>query len=220
MVIYEDENGNLFDAYGNPITEFDENGNPIIMARNLPGGGGGLGQGQGGSGNVNFGEKNFVASNIVEISNMVPKRRIDQPAHATDRKDFGKTPAYLERVKGELEEEQNFMRSLEQQKTNRHNAIMSQYVFQLDEQERKQLLQVLKQKLTEKTAALNKMAFGTTTLQASKRRAELEKTLRDIEEAIKKLDREAIFVYKDDPVNGMWTKNAAMEAAREYASSK
>ncbi|EPY20741.1 hypothetical protein STCU_08860 [Strigomonas culicis] len=204
-------------------TYVDEDGNVQRIGGDGSTGGDGTGDQNGnddypGKGTYISGQKNFVASNIVEVSNMVPKRNIDQPEYATHRKDFGKNPVYLDRVKGELEQEKEFVRSIEERKAQRQRDIYSQYVFQLNEQERVSLLNKLKQKFKEKSTAYNKMPLSKDTMQGAKRRTELEKHVSDLEEAIKKLDKEAIFVYKDDPVNGQWTKNAAMEAARNYAS--
>lgn len=172
-----------------------------------------------GFGGPDGGSKNFVASNIVEMSNMVPKRRKDQPKYATSRKDFGKKPAYLDRVQAELETERNMVTAIEQQKATQHRDAYRRYVHRLDPAEHVKLVAQLKLRLAEAVEAHNKMPFSKVTVTSNKHKHELEKAIADIEGALAKLDREAIFVYKDDPVNGPWTKEAAMEEARRYAAS-
>ena len=65
---------------------------------------------------------------------------------------------------------------------------------------------------------LQKMPFSKDTPSMRKRKSELEHTLADIETALKKLDKDALFIYKDDPVNGQWTKEAALKEAQKYAA--
>lgn len=48
-------------------------------------------------------------------------------------------------------------------------------------------------------------------------KAELEKAIVEIEKALNKLKRDALFIYKDDAVNVQWTKPAAMQEAQHYA---
>lgn len=163
--------------------------------------------------------KDFVKSNIVEMSTMVPKRRIDEPQHPTNRKDFGRNPAYLQRVKGEVEKEKSFVRSLDDQKEARKEEIYSKYVYQLPENQKKAILEKLQQKLKEKTAIFDTLPFSKDTVTMAKKKNDLERTIADLEEAIKKLNREAIFVYKDDPVNSQWTKAAALKQAQDYVSN-
>lgn len=165
------------------------------------------------------GKKNFIASNIVEMSNMVPKRRVDQPSYATNRKDFGKAPAYLTRVKGELEAEKNFVKAIGATKAARQQQAYSQYVYLLDPKKKEELEGKLRQRLEEKLSVMRKLSLTTHGAVALKKRGDLEKTIRDLEVALQKLNKKAIFIYKDDPVNGQWCKNAALEEARAYAQS-
>eukprot|EP00796_Vickermania_ingenoplastis_P012966 gene12966-8822_t len=160
--------------------------------------------------------KDFISSNIVEVSNMVPRRRKLQPEFATDRKDFGQVPAYLNRVKNDIEREKDFFSALAQKKDNR-DQVYSKYVYRLTDEERRDLIAKLRKKLDEKTMTLMRMPMSDDSLPTSKRKGELQDAIRDLEKAIAKIDRETIFVYKDDPVNGEWAKNAALKEARQYA---
>lgn len=171
----------------------------------------------GAAGGNSRGRKDFITSNIVEVTHMVPKRRKDQPQYATSRKDFGKTPAYLSRVKGELEQEQTYLRTLETRKEVQKEQAYARYVYQLSDSEKQALTTKLKKKRDEKAAALNKMPYSKDTPSMAKYKTELEASIKDLESALAKLNREAIFIYKDDPVNGQWAKQAAMQEARQYA---
>ncbi|CCW67224.1 unnamed protein product [Phytomonas sp. Hart1] len=163
-------------------------------------------------------KKNFVKSNIVE-SCMVPKRMKDQPQFATDRKDFGKTPKYLSKVKEDIEKEREHYRRIESYRANRQQQIRNQYVYRLDETERRDLVSKLSQLLAEKGKALNKIPFLKASAVISKKKSELEKSMMDIEVALKKLEKEAIFVYRSDPAYEQVCKNAALEEAKKFAAS-
>lgn len=162
--------------------------------------------------------KDFISSNIVEVSNMVPRRRKLQPEFATDRKDFGQVPAYLDRVKSEMEREKEFFAALENKKGNQDQQIYSKYVYRLTNEERRDLLAKLQKKLDDKIMTLKKMPLSQDSISTSKKKSDLQSSIKDLEKAIDKINRETIFVYKDDPVNGEWAKNAAMKEARSYAA--
>lgn len=176
------------------------------------------GRGYGAKGDSDEPYKDFISSNIVEVSNMVPRRRKLQPEYATDRKDFGQVPAYLERVKNEVDREKEYVAALENKKGNKDQEIYSKYVYRLTDEERTLLLEKLRKKLNDKTMTLKKIPLSRDSLSISKKKGELQNDIKDLEKAISKIDREAIFVYKDDPVNGEWAKNAAMKEARLHAS--
>lgn len=174
--------------------------------------------GNGGDGQQREAAKNFVASNIVEVSNMVPKRRKPQEPLATSRKSFGAAPAYLSRVKGEIAQEQAFVQSLEDAKGQRQQQVYAKYVYLLPRDEHQRLVESLQTRNTECISELQKMPFSKDTAAMRKRKTELERTVADIETALKKLNKDALFIYKDDPVNGQWAKEAALKEAQKYAA--
>lgn len=166
------------------------------------------------------GQKNFVRSNILQVSNMVTKRRKDQPEHPTCRKSFARVPLYLGRVKQEIDDEKNRIKSLEEAHIRHQIQQMRKYVYRLDEGERTALLQKLKTQLNEKSTELNKMPFAKDTFNNVMRRAELEKDIKEIELSIAKLDKDAVFVYNSDPRCVNWTKDAALKEAASFAAQK
>lgn len=162
--------------------------------------------------------KNFVASNIIEASNMVPKRRKEQPEFATSRKSFGSAPAYLSRVKSEVQKEKEFVHSLEAAKVDKQEQMYAKYVYLLPKEEHRSLVQQLQRRHDVSLAELRSMPFSKDTATMRKHKADLEKLISDVETALVKLNKEAIFVYRDDPVNVQWTKEAALKEAQRYAA--
>ncbi|ESL11766.1 hypothetical protein TRSC58_00476 [Trypanosoma rangeli SC58] len=166
------------------------------------------------------GSKDFVTSNVIQAGNMVPKRRKDQPENLTCRKNFGRTPEYLHRVKQEIYDEKMRLKSIEEMRIQQQISNMKRYVHRLDEKERLQLLEKLRTKLNEKSTELIKMPFVKDTYTQVLRRAELEKGIKSIEASIAKLDKDAVFIYSDDPRCVHWTKNAALEEASRFAADR
>lgn len=170
-------------------------------------------------GNRNDSGKDFLSLNVIEAANMVPKGRKLQPEYPTDRKDFGKVPKYLSRIKIEVNKEKECLSTLEGNDSTRQKQHGS-YVYKLSDEERTSLLAKLKKKLDENSATLNKMPLSKDSLSNSKKKGELQNIIRDIEKAISKIDRETIFVYKDIPPYDEWAKNAALKEARAYAAEQ
>ncbi|KAG5502579.1 hypothetical protein JIQ42_05648 [Leishmania sp. Namibia] len=213
--------GMLYDTDGNPISH---GGGSLGAGRSGEEGNGGHGSGdyradcRGGDSFSLDATKDFVASNIVEMSNMVPKRRKVQAPLPTSRKSFGEPPTYLSRVRKEIADEKAFVRSLEEAKVQRQQEAYAKYVYLLPWEEHEKLMQDLRRRNDECISELRKMPFSKDTPGMLKRKADLEKTVADIEIALKKLDRDALFIYKDDPVNGQWSKEAALKEAQRYAA--
>ncbi|CAG9573099.1 conserved hypothetical protein [Leishmania major strain Friedlin] len=224
--------GVQYDADGNPISngngslDAGRNGEDHSGVQGSANDGAAHGHGSGdyradGRGGVAFSRdatKNFVASNIVEISNMVPKRRKMQAPLPTSRKSFGETPAYMSRVKREIAEEKAFVESLQEAKAQRQQQAHAKYIYLLPREEHDKLVQSMRRRNDECIYELQRMPFSKDTAGMRKRKTELEKTVEHIEVALKKLDRDALFIYKDDPVNGQWCKEAALKEAQKYAA--
>ncbi|XQJ30801.1 Enkuring domain-containig protein [Leishmania guyanensis] len=162
--------------------------------------------------------KDFVASNIVEVSNMVPKRQKMQAPLPTSRKSFGEAPAYLSRVKSEIAQEKAYVQSLEEAKAQRKQQVHAKYIYLLPREEHEKLVQQMRRRNDECISELQKIPFSKDTPGTRKRKMELEKMIADIEAALKKLDKDALFIYKDDPVNGQWSKEIALKEAQRYSA--
>ncbi|KPI85511.1 hypothetical protein ABL78_5431 [Leptomonas seymouri] len=198
---------------GHDGIEYDQDGNPLYGQRGV-----GDANADGECRDSHLATKNFVASNIVETSNMVPRRRKVQVPLATERKSFGQAPAYLTRVKGEVAQEKAFVKSLDDAKVQHQQNVFSKYVYLLPREEHEKLVGDLKKRRDECLSELQKMPFSKDIPSMRKRRAELERTIADIDNALRKLDKDALFIYKDDPVNGQWAKEAALKEAQKYAA--
>ncbi|KAH9601113.1 Enkurin domain [Trypanosoma melophagium] len=164
------------------------------------------------------GKKDFVTSNIIQVSNMVPKRRKDQPENLTSRKTFGQVPPYLSRVKKEIEEEKMHFKNIEDAQAQQKIKLWERNVYRLDERERLDLIEKLTTKLKQKSGEMNKMPFVKDTFAQVKRRSDLERGMKEIEAALGKLDKDAVFVYNDNPRCVHWTKDAALQEATRFAS--
>ncbi|CAJ16027.1 Enkuring domain-containig protein [Trypanosoma equiperdum] len=163
-------------------------------------------------------KKDFVTSNIIDVDNMVPKRRKDQPEDPTRRKTFGRVPGYIGRVKEVIEKERMQLKAIGEARTNNRLERVGKFVYRLDEQERLNMISKLRAKLTEKGAELNRMPFAKDTYIQMKRKSDLEKRIKEIESSLEKLEKDAVFIYSDDPRVVHWTKDAAFEEARLFAS--
>ncbi|ESS70241.1 putative prolyl oligopeptidase, putative,serine peptidase clan SC, family S9A [Trypanosoma cruzi] len=210
---YMKESGN--GQHGNEEKDFAAHGANIDQSLHSANAGGYLG-----GKDLVDGKKDFATSNIIQVSNMVPKRRKDQPENPTSRKTFGQAPGYLHRVKREIDEEKRRLKSIEEMQLQQKIQNMKKFVHRLDKKEQLQLLEKLRKKLNEKSAELIKMPFLKDTYTQILRRAELEKGIKQIEASIAKLDKDAVFVYNDDPRCIHWTKNAALEEATLFASER
>ncbi|KAG8347935.1 hypothetical protein TRVL_01232 [Trypanosoma vivax] len=162
--------------------------------------------------------KNFVTSNIIQACNMVTKRKKNQPENLTARESFGQVPKYLNRVKDTIRNEREQIKAVEELRRKQQKERLANYVYQLNEPERVELVKRLRAKLCDKEAELNKMPFAKDTFNQLKHKAELEKTIKEIEQALVKLEKDAVFIINDDPRFVHWTKDLALEESRLFAS--
>lgn len=159
-------------------------------------------------------EKDFVKANAIEIAAMAPKGIKPQPELATSRKSFGKVPQYLTQVKGHLEAEQQYMQSLRENEERRQKEAKEQFVRQMSEEQKQTLLAQLKERLDEKRRQFLSMPFARDTMMQIARKEAVEKELKEIEQAIAKLDKKVVYIYQDDPMYGQWAKSQAVADAQ------
>lgn len=162
-------------------------------------------------------EKNFVTSNAVEAICTQPKRRQQAPELAIHRASFGKVPKYLESIKAGLADEREWMETHRARQQQEQAEMRAQYLHEMSEDERVELLQKLKELQSEKTRALQSMPFGRDSMSQKARKDSLDKELKQVEDAIAKLGKEVVFVYKDDPSCRNWCKSTAQAEAEATA---
>ena len=59
-------------------------------------------------------DRNFIVSNAIE-NILSTARKIEAPANYLEKKDYGKVPNYLHRVKDSIQQEYKMMQTLHQQ---------------------------------------------------------------------------------------------------------
>ena len=131
--------------------------------------------------------KNFLITNAVE-NILSTAKRTEEPTDYLKKKDYGKTPEYLERVKSNIEGEYRMIQNLHAQHNQERQC--------LPEEEVREIREGLKRKWDEVNREYQKLTHvrlvDTTGL---KRRKEgYEQQMADIEADIKKLNKLYVFV--------------------------
>lgn len=132
--------------------------------------------------------KNYVNCNAVEVINSAPKKRKDFEVPFIAREDYGKVPAYLETVKAEIEHEKDVV---DMYVADQYGPLSGSQHEQevMDERERKELINHLKQRWGDVNAEYQKYCHKVIldTPGEIKRKASQEAELKQLEEDIEKL---------------------------------
>ena len=139
--------------------------------------------------------KNFISENALAVIMADARRPVRGDIDYTKKEDFGKTPAYLSKVKAEIAAEKDYIRRvMDAEQDEAHKYEPKTHV--LPEEERVQLLQQLKMKWEH----VNKQYQTTThmvTLDTQgkvRRKEQYETELQQIEKSIEKLSKPFVFV--------------------------
>jgi len=136
--------------------------------------------------------KNFVTANAVETILAAPKKSVAVTKDYLRKEDYGKTPAYLHKIKGDIEAEYEYIRQLQDQEA----FARSNQSRLLSDDDKHQLILGLKAKWE----AVNTDYQATThltkldTIGKVKRKETYEAQLQQIEKDIEKLNRKNIYV--------------------------
>ena len=136
-------------------------------------------------------DKNFIVSNAVEII-LQPAKKSPEGKDPLKKKNYGKTPEYLQKVKADIEEEYTTLRQLKQEQQNEEEK--KKYLMSPDE------ITELKEGLKKKWDAVNKEYQMITHIrkpdtQGLKRKKETcEKELAQIEKDMALLEKPYVFV--------------------------
>lgn len=116
-----------------------------------------------------------------------------EPKKYVNKKDYGKTPKYLEKIKSEIDEEYKLVKEMQQQE----EEMKEKEKFLVSDEERKQLTDALKKKwevlhheyegLITRVTKINPLGLKT-------QKENLEKEMAQIEKDIEKISRNYIFV--------------------------
>ena len=162
-------------------------------------------------------DKNFVMSNAVEAIVTAPKRTVKEPTLAVNNPNFGKVPKYLEKKKVEREREAEAAAEHEAMYREYQEAERSQYYHQISEEEKEELVAKLKERWEEKHKMYQALPFARDTAMQIARKEAIEKEMKEIEQALDKLNKKVLYVYNDNPQISRWAKQQAMTAAQKAA---
>jgi hypothetical protein len=163
-------------------------------------------------------EKNFVVANSVENIISVPKKKHVPPLAATARHDYGKAPKYLRNIKQALESEKTFIK---QSQELQDQQPMPQYMREIDEFEKREMVVALKEKFEEKQKLYYALPFSKDTATQVARKEHLEKEMAAIEAALKKIDKEVVLVYSDmNKHYSMYARGATLKEAQKLATTR
>ena len=142
-------------------------------------------------------DKNFIVSNAVENILAAPNLPANSNKDYLKKKNYGKVPKYLQKIKNEIEDEYQLVREMQIEE----EADMDRQKFLMDETEKQELIAALKKKwevvhreyqtLTHK----NKLD----TLGLKEKYESCERELRQLEGDIQKLSKNYIFVDTTQP---------------------
>ncbi len=141
-------------------------------------------------------KKNYITSNALEAIRGEPKKRKGDEPRFTEREDYGKVPAYLANVKAEIENEKALVEMYVAEQ-NGNPSGEDDDVEMMDEEERRELINKLKQRWDTVNASYHKMAHKAVfdTPSEVKRKASQEDELQQLENDIEMLSRDGpIFI--------------------------
>lgn len=147
-------------------------------------------------------DKNFIVANAVENILAAPKLPGNKDKDFLKKKTYGKTPKYLTNIKNEIEDEYNLVREMqveEQAEEDRRKYLMP-------EDERGELIAALKKKWEVLHIEYQKEAHypKLDTLGKKSRKINLEKEMEQIEQDIRKLTKNYIFIDTTAPSSVYW----------------
>ena len=135
--------------------------------------------------------KNFITANAVENILAVPKKPMDKNVDYLNKPDYGKVPEYLDRVKSEIQEEYQYIKTMQDARLAEEN---DNGVRALSEDERLELLDKLKQKWEKTNKEYQVLSFTLDTAPKKARKERYEAELSQIEKDIEVMSRKNVFV--------------------------
>lgn len=135
-------------------------------------------------------KKNFIASNAAENILAPAVKPVDNQVDFLQKPDYGQVPAYLDRVKAEIEDEYRYIRELQQDEPpGVHNGMRL-----LPEEERLQILEGLKQKWGQLNTQYQTMSFTVDTIAKRRRKEQYERELAELERDIERMSKQFVYV--------------------------
>ena len=166
-------------------------------------------------------EKNFVHANAVDaMCSTAQKKGPVAPVLATQRADFGKTPAYLDTVKSRIDQEKTMLADARGAEAEYNASMKAQFVREVDDSEKEELIAKLRQRWEEKHRQYHALPFAQDTAMQISRKEAMERELKEIETALARLSKKVVVVYNDSQGRGVaqWSKSQAQQDAQSAAS--
>jgi len=138
--------------------------------------------------------KNFITCNAVENILAVPKKTDVRQVSYMNKKGYGKVPAYLEKVKGEIQDEYNYIMQMQEAATEEMEEEGFGRTRVLSENERIEMLNGLKTNWDRINKAYQTLSFTLDTPAKKQRKEEFEAQLEQLERDIERLSKRNVFV--------------------------
>lgn len=142
-------------------------------------------------------DKNYIVANAVENILAAPKVKENSQKDYTKKKDYGKTPKYLQKIKKEIDQEYELVREMQMEEEQQKDRDK----FLLPDDEREELIAALKKKweVVHKTYQEITHIQKIDTVGLRRKKENCEQELKQLEKDIEKLSKKFIFV---DTVSG------------------
>lgn len=137
-------------------------------------------------------DKNYIVANAVENILAAPKVKENKDRDYTKKKEYGKVPKYLTKIKNEIDQEYEMVREMQMEEEQQKDREK----FMLLDNEREELIAALKKKweVTHKTyqEITHVQKIDTVGLRRKKEQCEID--LKQLEKDIEKLSKKYIFI--------------------------
>lgn len=137
-------------------------------------------------------DKNYIVANAVENILAAPKVKDNKEKDYTKKKDYGKTPKYLQKIKNEIDQEYELVREMQMEEDQQRDREK----FLLPEDEKEELIKALKKKweVVHKQYQEITHVQKIDTVGLRRKKENCEEELRQLEKDIEKLSKKYIFV--------------------------
>lgn len=138
--------------------------------------------------------KNFLTCNAVENILAVPKKTDVRQVSYMNKKGYGRVPAYLEKVKGEIQDEYNYIMQMQEAANEEADTEGYGRTRMLSEPERVEMLNGMKTNWDRINKAYQTLSFTLDTPAKKQRKEEFEAQLEQLERDIERLSKRNVFV--------------------------
>ena len=147
-------------------------------------------------------DKNFIVANAVENILAAPNLPASKDKDYLKKKNFGKVPQYLTKIKNEIEDEYNLVREMQIEEQNEKDRQK----FLMPDSERNELIGALKKKweILHKEYQKQTHHAKLDTLGKKTKMESLAKEMDQVEGDIKKLQKNYIFIDTTQPSSTYW----------------